>query len=553
MEEASTQALSTLPLADTLDQQDHLSALPSELLDIIFNDVRLANGEKQLLGLVSKRLLPFTRSTLYRNVTVTSQTQLARLCRTLADNPALGKVVQTLEVAFAAKEEEPVGGAEDGTAAAEDGAEETQDSQTDKQDKAETMDAPLEVDDAEMLRLLQSLPRLSCLGVRHSAMAQLVISDAFTMDHGKSLGEIRLSFADTPTADALRPLGHLPVLSRLSLLIDAKPEALLEPGNPWDVEPESLFSDFAIRNVQHLRLGGSFIGPGLPVLSLLFPNAKEVQMHAMPWDLVTTPIYSFLPSAHLTDLTIVQSPLVIEGRAMPVRSFSDSFSRFSNLTYLFLDTAADLTPLFPHLASPLPLEYLIFGENSRPKVAQLKPLLLGPRKLADLRVLEVNSVPSGQSGNPLNPLDADGLEELEKVIQARQDGEQEAAFCDWVLPDWYEGLTSADAEDLLRSTSESETLVEGTFIEALIHERILGQQVEIARGERPALTEEEIGSVPGPAPREAKESAYWAMAGLMYVTNLMGTRGRKTLQEILGVEGIDVEVPGVGDVASLLV
>ncbi|GAA5839133.1 hypothetical protein JCM5353_007721 [Sporobolomyces roseus] len=74
---------------------DRLSSLPPELLLLIFD---LAYDYDQLLlNPLSKRLLPYVRRNLYRQIRLTSLSSLIKLLRTAWVNPSLGKLVQNLD------------------------------------------------------------------------------------------------------------------------------------------------------------------------------------------------------------------------------------------------------------------------------------------------------------------------------------------------------------------------------------------------------------------------------------------------------------------------
>ena len=86
-------------------QIDYLSSLPPELLLSIFD---LAYDPHQLLlEPLSKRLLPYFRRNLYRQIRITSDTSWSDLLATVEDSPALGELVIDLDTSGYFSESQP--------------------------------------------------------------------------------------------------------------------------------------------------------------------------------------------------------------------------------------------------------------------------------------------------------------------------------------------------------------------------------------------------------------------------------------------------------------
>ena len=67
---------------------------------MIFDLVREENGENQMIGGISKALLPYTRSNLYRKIHLAKWKQLRRLTAALERDEELGDLVNELSVAI---------------------------------------------------------------------------------------------------------------------------------------------------------------------------------------------------------------------------------------------------------------------------------------------------------------------------------------------------------------------------------------------------------------------------------------------------------------------
>ncbi|GAA5902266.1 uncharacterized protein JCM6883_001350 [Sporobolomyces salmoneus] len=73
---------------------DHLSRLPPELLDALFE--LAASGSELTTGGISKYLLPSQERAIYRTITVKSSLRLSGLVRTLEAHPYKGLYTQEL-------------------------------------------------------------------------------------------------------------------------------------------------------------------------------------------------------------------------------------------------------------------------------------------------------------------------------------------------------------------------------------------------------------------------------------------------------------------------
>lgn len=84
--------------------RDRLSTLPPELLTKIFKIVREDTTDSPSLAVaISRQLLPFALPNLYLKIRIKSYKALGLLCRTIAENPARGSLVESMDIELEGK------------------------------------------------------------------------------------------------------------------------------------------------------------------------------------------------------------------------------------------------------------------------------------------------------------------------------------------------------------------------------------------------------------------------------------------------------------------
>lgn len=411
--------------ADFLGSQ----TMPPELLWSIFGFVRVENGEKQMVGAISKALLPYTRANLYHGVKLESWDQLRKLAGTVQADEELGELIIDLEVAMEAEPDPEAHGPE--------------------------VDCPIHV----VGSLLSSLFELERLTSSMSLVTELVLDEDFAEACLPSLEWLKLSGTFDDFSNPWDPSNYRAVdlyESLYFLKLDILRAAESISGPVMKVKKKRDRVTFP--SVSILYVMGPLTHRDAPAFVESFVEAGLVKLFD------SSPSPNFAPLLKKLSPTVENLTLIGELRDDPSPTILDrnSLLRFKSLKEL--DIAVPemvVSSVLDTLKDPLPLHRLSFGYGVDVSVEKLRQLVEGGperNRLTSLKTLEIDTV-DGQRGTRIE--DADG-----PYFGGDWAGPAQP-HPDWIPPYWTPNFTYKGAKDLVVACGKVGVSLEGSLEEAL--------------------------------------------------------------------------------------
>jgi len=352
------QAISRSPSPfQPLPGRDYFSSLPHEIILCV---LEMVDSQRPLLPVVNKRLLPFNRHELYREVRLRSQDQLALFVRTLQSNPGLGLYVKSfafeeLRSYWSRREDEEV-----------------------------------QVDLASLTQALATLSDVEVLSVDGPSD---IIRAVFSFDKSSllKLSQISLKsdfagFEDPFDLGHFASLASCPALNNLSIVMKAESgryRKLPPPRSP----PDDTYPEISFPSVQSLAIEG-------PLTSYFSTHRFIARFN--PIHLTIFDKSEVVPLASL--VSTVQNPQLVQtlsiGYGKATSSLGNKLRAFSNLASLALvdmeiETEANL---FLDSLRILPLHTLTLGLNTYFDKDELISFISDSTRHPTLETLVLNTV-----------------------------------------------------------------------------------------------------------------------------------------------------------------
>ncbi|GAA5974718.1 hypothetical protein JCM5350_001262 [Sporobolomyces pararoseus] len=416
---------------------DLLSRLPPELIQNIFNEIE--GRDKALTAPISKRLVHFQQLRLYRTVSLTSYTQLDKLCNTAQTNQCLLKSVQELKVdiGFEFDTQTTVGSNQ----------------VTEVQD-------PLIPSSQQIAKLFNKLERVESLDLLGSfRLASLLLSPDVSTSSLPNLSTLRLTSTFSDLDDPFHPsyysnLTNYSALSKFFLRI-FRDSLTIRPST----EPLPDLSPFR-KPFLVISLGGPISSSHASAKCLLGSIGKPVMLE----------LTDSSPSSRMYDLfDSFDCPEKVQYLALRQYRLQRSSTQESNLlkalsTFTSLDrlvlgeSCAPLYSPFYSVLRSLPLKGLVFDSEADINLVELTKLISGRQKHLSLAEISFQNV-RGKRGTK--------IEDMDNEPYTGEDGEGRGPYPDWELPKWTDGFNPVTLKEFLKVAEKEGIKVSGSALEAL--------------------------------------------------------------------------------------
>ncbi|BGP15576.1 hypothetical protein JCM10213_006941 [Rhodosporidiobolus nylandii] len=410
--------------------RDHLSALPVELLERIFE---LAyEGEDTTTGAISRALLPFDRAERFKRVGIASAAVLERFEQAMEAKPHLARCVKELDLRDA--------------------------------------DSPHDPSSYTFRTLCALLPRLSRLHFDHRtpSLCDLFTSETCLSLFLSQLQHLSLSLGvddpDDPPEVVCNPalLRHLDSLPSIdSLTVD------VSLASPEDVSDEVIkqWKAVSLSSIRTLTILGEYfnvnffvgLAKACPFLSSLTLDNRALEPRYARGLANLAPL-----SAHLTSLSLLA---VAEYDDWTTDSPCDAYlPHFPHLTYVHLGEGIfDETTLFPNLRALLSLSTFVLGGGASVDASELLSLVEGPTRHPALTVLTLDNIRRGVRGRRIAGEGGSGFDlELAGRHQYRTPG--------WILPNYtdpHPRFSTSAVEEVHAAGQRNGVKVDGTAVDQI--------------------------------------------------------------------------------------
>ncbi|GAA5900871.1 hypothetical protein JCM8208_004632 [Rhodotorula glutinis] len=440
------------PTSSSSSPTCHLLRLPDELLDAVFRTVhflpyhrRYSSWPAPLNSPLSRRLYRVQQPALYRHIIIDRYANLQSLCDTVRDTPGVGAHVE--ELVLNLEDDQPEVDYD------EDEDDERERPAVDWQETSWTNlydNHVVAVEPATFFRLLEHLPRLKILRIKH-------------LD-GRLL-DVIVSPARASTVDWVAHLAHYASLETLNL-------AQTRRGPPL---PSVSTSVPVLKSLKVLHLSGESVGWSIcPPLGEFAPHLVELYLDDETWDEL-----DFLPALRTAPVGLRRLHLG-SGRSALVRPdtfvVDDLLPRFFGLEDLTLGAGTFTSPGLLRALLDLPsLHILAFGHGAPVPDILLEHLVAGPLRPPSLRRIILGHVSCGRD----RPVGRTTLHPFPS-----QDGRRPPKFrmaLRWRAPRWPSGATEAGLAAMVETARASGIQVDGRAVECV------GWEADFACEKRSAL------------------------------------------------------------------
>ncbi|GAA5912882.1 uncharacterized protein JCM6883_004865 [Sporobolomyces salmoneus] len=324
---------------------DRLSLLPNELLDKIFDYAHTL--DQPSTGPLSKRLLPFHITGIYRQMKVSKVTKFVRLAAKLNAEPHLGEGIRTLQF-----------------------------------DTTVTLNKYDEVSmDSSFTPLFRRLRRLEDFRLDHPKIAQ-------TFYRYLEAKPLPLRSSLFPNLRSLSVVGRSHRIPQFPLLVYSSLNSLVHLEDENYIYPYGhlQFPDGPLaRDLTRLSITGAYADDvAIGSFCSRCPNLTSLRVHSVSSHYLD--LIQALPT-RLTELELIEKDDDPEG------SFCDHLlPRFTRLRRLHIGHTLFSEVLATHVAHLSLLEHLELGQGSIP-INRLYPLVSGPTRLPLLRTFHLHLIP----------------------------------------------------------------------------------------------------------------------------------------------------------------
>ncbi|GAA5957002.1 hypothetical protein JCM3765_006668 [Sporobolomyces pararoseus] len=348
--------------------KDYFSLLPNEIIQDIFD--RAISSYRPPQATISKRLLPFFQSSLYRRLLLGTLDSIQKALSTLEKKPYLGKTTREVEVLYHTYTEPG---------------------------------ADRKLDSNQILRLLSFLPNLQEFHTTWYLALPPTFQHTSISNTLKSItvGVTPVEHGSIELEDVARTIAALPTLESLEVT----------GWNFYEQSELSLADKF--QNVKTLAMSGG--GVAESEASVLINNCPHLEELSLILDILSEDVDSDfdevlssieVSSASLTSLTLYSFFKNV--------GLGSSLSNFTSLRYLSLENILIFPELHRAIHSLPNLETLVVATKDY-EWNDLLELVQGPTRLANLRTLKLNQISfmtwTGTQFDPDDPVHVSLLKE----------------------------------------------------------------------------------------------------------------------------------------------
>ncbi|GAA5975871.1 hypothetical protein JCM5350_000762 [Sporobolomyces pararoseus] len=442
-------------------RRDHLSTLPPELLDDIFD---LAHSpESPLRFPLSRSLLPFWRARQFKEVKVKNYRHLGTLARdcsaaTLALVRSFTFEVRPFKV-----------GMLEGVNLVDD-----------NKPLEEPVDRSSGLQDSILKRFFSRLTSLEELHIAGSSrLARLVLSPSVAVSSFPHLQALTIRSSFDYLADPFHP-AHLSSIAFytnfriLTICVERKASSVkpAKKAKPTLTLPYEVIPSFQLRGPLSVgdsveRLLHSFIAQN----SLALDDSTPISEIPQRCEKFPFPLSNDLRA-------LVISCQAIKGNPSSTTSFLSCLPKFPNLSCLGLSGSFSPIPQsFYETLQTLPLTHIEIGRNVAVSTAGLKTLVSGSTKIKSLEHLSLNNV-YGRFG-PQHP--------VERFLfggGGGGGGEGISRGYEWLVPEWTESFEPNELFDLVELGDDEGIYVCGSSVQALAVQAQYERQLNLSRNVR---------------------------------------------------------------------
>ncbi|GAA5845308.1 hypothetical protein JCM5353_006457, partial [Sporobolomyces roseus] len=410
--------------------RDHLSQLPSELLDDIFHYAH--DSCQPLTTPISKTLLPFQRRQLFRSITISSYTSFKNLCE-IAQRPSnIPSYVRHLEFVIPFKKARAR-------------------TVTEVEDPGSPSKTVIE-------QFLQQSSSIQTIVIKGSTRIALIfLASPIVAASLPKLTSLEIASTLHSVPDPFDPINYarlqsFPRLDMLTLHIFRTLEEIVSKPQP---QPPSK----PLRLSARLHLSGPLTSSASSIRQflLLFDSITLLSLYDTSEALSL--IYDLLDAVPAPEKVRVLALRCPYQRSLHVKgAFLKHIKAFTSLKCLvLLSNLASIDPSLYSDLQTLPITTLGLEATAKVSLFQLHSLIDGPTKHPTLRTIFLNHI-RGKIGTRIEDAGKPYYDAEDEVWDVHQD---------WVLPEWTEELSEEGLVGFIEVAKQAGVTVGGSAVEAI--------------------------------------------------------------------------------------
>ncbi|GAA5895387.1 uncharacterized protein JCM6883_001489 [Sporobolomyces salmoneus] len=410
---------------------DHLSQLPPELLEDIFD--RVQHSSTPLVDPLSRSLFPFQQKPLFESLYVRSYEDLETFCDYIQNRPQLAAYTREFGVSIVPHERSRELDCE------------IEDPQSPSNERVK-----------ELFKCLVQVTDMAIAGT--DRIARLVLESDVAATSFPNLRTLRLSSTFISLRDPFHPasyrsLQHYHELHGFILVVRRSSDSIELTTSNDQIQPVPIHT-----KIDKIGLSGPLSATPTSVNQLI---NIFVPLHAIYLRDTSTGsrLYDFLDHVHGPNLIRALSLNRLMTSGPPSRgSLIEKLKNFPNLLELELGgTVSSVSPsLYTSLRSlPLPRR-LAFSQHASVSLEELAKLISGPQKLKSLKSILFNNV-RGIIGTRVREMGPCWIEDMREY----------GPHPDWILPDWSSEFSGEGLFDFLEDAVREGVKIEGSAVRAI--------------------------------------------------------------------------------------